>query len=48
MIERITLVLYLLWRALLVTLAFLGWLIGTIIGTFAGGVWSGLKRGFTG
>ncbi len=48
MIERITLILYIVWRALLVTLAFVGWIIGKLIGTVAGGVWSGLKQGFTG
>lgn len=48
MIERITLVFYLLWRVLLVSLAFIGWVVGTLIGTLAGGVWSGLKHGFTG
>ena len=41
-------VLYVLWRALLVTLAFCGWVIGMIVGTLAGGVASGFKRGFEG
>ena len=48
MIERITLVLYVLWRAVLVTLAFIGWLIGMIVGTFVGGIAAGFLRGYKG
>ena len=48
MITRITLVLYVLWRALLAALAFVGWLIGMIVGTLIGGVVAGFLRGFRG
>lgn len=48
MIERIVLVLYVIWRALLVTLTFIGWVIGMIVGTFVGGVVSGYLRGYKG
>lgn len=36
------------WHVLLVVLAFVGWLIGKLIGTFAAGVWSGIKGSFDG
>jgi hypothetical protein len=48
MIDRIVLMLYLLWRGVLVVLAFCGWLIGMVVGTFAGGVAAGFLRGFKG
>ena len=41
-------VLYVIWRAVLVTLAFLGWLLGMIVGTFVGGLLAGFKRGCEG
>ena len=36
MIERAVLLLYVLWRGVLVVLAFVGWVIGMIVGTFIG------------
>jgi hypothetical protein len=48
MIERVTLVLYVLWRAVLVVLAFCGWLVGMLVGTLVGGLAAGFKRGYTG
>lgn len=44
----ITQTLYVLWRALLMVLAFCGWLIGMIVGTFIGGIAAGLLRGYKG
>lgn len=41
-------VLYFLWRAVLVVLAFVGWLLGMLVGTFVGGVASGFLRGYKG
>lgn len=40
--------LYLIWRALLVALAFVGWVVGMIVGTLIGGVVSGFLRGYKG
>ena len=40
--------LYVLWRGVLVVLAFVGWLIGMLVGTFVGGLVSGFTRGFKG
>lgn len=48
MIERAALVLYVIWRAILVTLAFIGWVVGMLIGTLAGGVIAGFVRGYKG
>ncbi len=48
MIERVVLVLYVVWRAVLVALAFVGWLVGMLVGTVVGGMVSGFKRGFSG
>ena len=48
MIDGIVLFLYVIWRAVLVVLAFCGWLIGKLIGTFAAGVWSGIVGSFKG
>lgn len=48
MIARSSLLLYVLWRGVLVVLAFLGWLIGILVGTLIGGLVSGFKRGFEG
>ncbi len=48
MIERVVLVLYVVWRAVLVTLAFVGWVIGMLVGTLAGGVAAGFTRGYKG
>lgn len=48
MIERIAMVLYVIWRAVLVALAFVGWLIGMIVGTFVGGITAGFLRGYKG
>ena len=41
-------VLYLIWRAVLVSLAFVGWVVGMIVGTLIGGVVSGFLRGYKG
>ena len=41
-------VLYFLWRGVLVTLAFVGWVIGMVVGTFIGGIVGGYMRGFKG
>ena len=41
-------VLYLIWRAILVSLAFVGWVVGMIVGTLIGGVVSGFLRGYKG
>ena len=41
-------VIYFLWRGLLIVLAFLGWGIGMIVGTFIGGLRGGFMRGYTG
>lgn len=48
MIERGTLVFYVLWRAVLVVLAFVGWVIGMLVGTLVGGVAAGFLRGYKG
>jgi hypothetical protein len=40
--------LYVIWRGILVALAFVGWLIGMLVGTLIGGLVAGFKRGFTG
>jgi hypothetical protein len=40
--------LYWLWRLVLVVLAFCGWLIGMIVGTFVGGIAAGFLRGYKG
>ena len=48
MIERITLVLYVIWRAVLVVIAFCGWLLGMLVGTFIGGLAAGYLRGYKG
>ncbi len=48
MIERVATVLYVLWRAVLMTLAFAGWLIGMVVGTFVGGIAAGFLRGYKG
>lgn len=48
MINGVVLVLYVLWRAVLVTLAFVGWLIGMLVGTVAGGIVAGFLRGYKG
>ena len=40
--------LYVIWRGVLVVLAFVGWLIGMVVGTFVGGVVSGFTRGYKG
>ena len=48
MIERITLVLYIVWRAMLVMLALCGRLVGTLVGTFIGGLVAGYERGYKG
>lgn len=48
MINGIALVLYLVWRAVLVVLAFCGWLIGMLVGTVVGGVATGFLRGYKG
>ena len=41
-------VVYLIWRTLLVALAFIGWVGGMIVGTLIGGVVSGFLRGYKG
>ena len=41
-------VIYVIWRAILVALAFVGWLIGMIVGTFVGGIVGGYMRGYKG
>ena len=41
-------VLYVIWRGILVTLAFVGWMIGMLVGTFVGGVVGGYMRGVKG
>ncbi len=41
-------VVYLIWRTLLVALAFIGWVVGMIVGTLIGGVVSGFLRGYKG
>lgn len=41
-------VLYVIWRAVLVTLAFVGWFIGMIVGTLVGGLVAGYMRGYKG
>jgi hypothetical protein len=48
MIDRVVLVLYVIWRAALVTLVFVGWVLGMIAGTFVGGIASGFLRGYKG
>lgn len=44
----ITQSIYVLWRGVLMVLAFLGWLIGIIVGTFIGGIAAGFLRGYKG
>lgn len=46
--NAITLVLYLIWRAVLVVLVFLGWVLGMLVGTFVGGIAAGFVRGYKG
>ena len=41
-------ILYVLWRAVLVVLAFCGWVIGMLVGTFVGGLVAGYTRGYKG
>lgn len=48
MIDGIVLVLYVIWRGILVVLAFVGWLIGMLVGTVAGGIVAGFLRGYKG
>ena len=48
MIERITLICYIVWRALLVLIALCGRLIGTLVGTFVGGLVAGYEQGYKG
>lgn len=48
MINGIVLVLYVVWRAILVALAFVGWLVGMLVGTLVGGVAAGFLRGYKG
>ncbi len=48
LLAQIPLVVYVLWRGVLVTLAFIGWTIGMLIGTLAGSIVAGVKRGYTG
>jgi hypothetical protein len=40
--------LYVIWRGVLVVLAFIGWLIGMLIGTLIGGLVAGFTRGYKG
>jgi hypothetical protein len=46
MIEWLLLLLATLWHGVLVILAFVGWVIGKVVGTFAAGMWSGIKGSF--
>lgn len=39
---------YVLWRGVLMMLAFIGWLIGILVGTFIGGIAAGFLRGYRG
>ena len=48
MIDRITFVLYVLWRAVLLSLAFVGWVVGMVVGTLVGGIVAGFLRGYKG
>lgn len=48
MIDLITLLLYLIWRGVLVVLVFIGWVVGMLVGTLIGGVAAGFMRGFKG
>ena len=48
MIERAVLFLYVLWRAVLVTLTFIGWTVGMVVGTLIGGIVAGFIRGYKG
>ncbi len=48
MIDALTLILYVLWRAVLVVLTFIGWIVGMLIGAVVGGIRAGFKRGVTG
>ena len=48
MIDRAALLLYVIWRAVLVALAFIGWTVGMVVGTLISGIVAGFMRGYKG
>jgi len=46
MMELVLLLIMAIWHGILVGLAAIGWFLGKLIGTFAAGVWSGIKGSF--
>lgn len=48
MIESGTLILYILWRGVLLVIVSIGWGIGYIVGKFIGGIVAGYLKGYKG